>query len=245
MTGTIMSNNCFFISDLHLSSKNKPVTALYKHFIEHIAPTAQQLFIIGDFFEYWLGADIIDPFQQSCLDQLQQLAQRGTQVYFIYGNRDFLISKKTLARYSIQLLDDIHIHTFLHKKALICHGDHLCTLDVKYQRYKKIARNPTIQWLFLHSTQKFRRQLASKIHHKNPHTAQADNKNYKLADATDKAIAKEISMHHPDLIIHGHTHRMGLHWHNQTLRIVLGDWHQYGNYLAWTEDGIKLNSFKL
>ena len=240
-----MPKPCFFISDLHLSAKNTSVTALFHHFIENIAPHCEQLFIIGDFFEYWLGADIMDPFQQSCLKKLNNLTQQGVKIYFIYGNRDFLISEKTLSAYSIQLLEDIHIQTIMGKKALICHGDHLCTLDVKYQRYKKIARNPLVQWLFLHSTQKFRRKLATQIHQKNPHSAQADNKEYILADATKTAIATEIAAHHPDFIIHGHTHRMGLHWHDHTLRIVLGDWHQYGNYLEWTEEKIILKSFTL
>ncbi len=240
-----MSSKQLFISDLHLSAKNTQVTTLFQHFIEKIAPTCERLFIIGDFFEYWLGADIIDTFQQSCLEKLQHLAHQGIQIYFIHGNRDFLLSQKTLKAYSIELLDETHVLTNFNKTALICHGDHLCTLDIQYQRYKKLAHNRLIQWLFLHLPQKFRRKLAAQIHQKNPHGQQAENKDYTLADATPAAIDKEISLHHPNLIIHGHTHRMGLHWHAQTLRIVLGDWHQYGNYLEWTEDQIELHSFTL
>ena len=240
-----MSESCFFISDLHLSTKNRKVTALFNHFIKHIAPRCQHLFIIGDFFEYWLGTDIMDDFQKSCLEKLHHLNQKGVQIYFIYGNRDFLISKKTLAHYGIRLLPDIHTHSLFGKTALLCHGDHLCTLDLKYQRYKKIARNPIIQWLFLHSSQNFRRKLARKIHQKNPHIHEANNQNYTLADATKLAISQEILTYQPDLIIHGHTHRMGIHWHEQTLRIVLGDWNQYGNYLEWAMDQVILKSFTL
>ena len=240
-----MSDSYFFISDLHLSAKNTNVTALFNHFVENIAPHCQQLFIIGDFFEYWLGADIMDTFQRSCLEKLRALSIRGIKIYFIYGNRDFLITQKTLEAYSIHLLPDVQVQTILGKKVLICHGDHLCTLDIKYQRYKKIARHPLIKWLFLHSTQKFRRKLATKIHNKNPHTANADNQEYALADATKSAIYHEIDQHQLEVMIHGHTHRMGFHWHNETLRIVLGDWHQYGNYLAWSKDKMILTSFRL
>ncbi len=235
----------FFISDLHLSAQNQPVNALFQHFLSEIAPTGQQLFILGDFFEYWLGTDIMDEFQRSCLEQLRQLSQKGIAIYFLYGNRDFLISQSTLAHYGIRLLPDISLHTLAGKKILLCHGDHLCTLDIQYQRYKKLARNPLIKWLFLHSTQKFRHKLASKIHNKNPHTAEAERPDYALADATEEAILKEIKTHQPDLIIHGHTHRMGLHWHTHSLRVVLGDWHQYGNYLMLTQDDMVLKSFRL
>ncbi len=240
-----MPNTCLFISDLHLSAKNTAVTALFDHFIEKIAPQCQQLFIIGDFFEYWLGADIMDAFQRSCLEKLQVLAKQGTQVYFILGNRDFLLSQKTLSHYAIQLLDDISIQSVLGKTALLCHGDHLCTLDVGYQRYKKVARHFLAQWIFLHLPQSLRRKLASGIHQKNPHAQLAAKTDYALADATDVAIFKEQTLHHPDIIIHGHTHRMGMHWEHGTLRVVLGDWHQYGNYLEWTDDHCILKSFNL
>jgi UDP-2,3-diacylglucosamine hydrolase len=240
-----MSNKVLFISDLHLSARNPGVTQLFHHFIEMIAPSYTHLYIVGDFFEYWLGADIMDSFQQGCLEKLHTLAQNGTAIYFTQGNRDFLLNAKTLARYSIQLLNDNALRKHHGKTALICHGDHLCSLDIAYQRYKKIARNPLTKWLFLHSTQKFRRKLANKIHQKNPHGPEAAKPEYILADATAEAIHKEIAHYHPELIIHGHTHRMGFHWHDQTLRIVLGDWHQYGNYLEWTAEHLRLKSFQL
>ena len=234
-----------FISDLHLSPSKPEVPLLFQHFLQHIAPQCSQLFILGDFFEYWLGEDVMPPFQQDILNQLKTLGEQGISLYFIHGNRDFLLSHATLSHYHITLLKDPTLLSIFGKRILICHGDHLCTLDHAYQRYKKVARNPIVKWLFLHLKKSTRINMAKKIHNKNPHIGKAEDRNYQLADTTDSAIQKDIVKYKPDLIIHGHTHRMAEHQHGTIKRIVLGDWHHTGSYLEMTPGHCDLRTFTL
>lgn len=239
------SKCALFISDLHLSPTKPQVTLLFQHFLKHVAPRCDQLFILGDFFEYWLGEDVMTAFQQDILNQLKTLAEQGVALYFIHGNRDFLFSRSTLEQYYITLLKDPTLLLLFGKKVLLCHGDHLCTLDRPYQRYKKVARNPIIKWLFLHLRKSTRLSMAEKIHNKNPHLGKAQDHNYQLADTTQEAIQKDIVRYQPDLIIHGHTHRMGEHQHGNVKRIVLGDWHHSGSYIEMCDGQCVLQTFTL
>ncbi len=233
-TLSIANAKILFISDLHLSEKTKKINEIFHTFLTEIAPTATALFILGDFFEYWLGADVQDAFQTNTLERLKTLSDQGLPIYFIHGNRDFLLSKACLARYGITLLPDVSCMTLCGKKVLLCHGDHLCTDDLAYQRYKKIAHLPFVKWLFLHLPQKTRENIAQKLRQQQPRNGALRE----MADATEVAIQAEINREAPDLIIHGHTHRMNEHLHGTTPRIVLGDWRPtQGNYLELTPSG--------
>lgn len=234
-----------FISDLHLSSHTKGIHALFHYFIHEIAPQATALFILGDFFDAWLGSDMIDPLQKKALEALKALAESGCSVYFIQGNRDFLLSQTILASYHIQLLADPSCLSLCDKKILLCHGDHLCTLDIQYQRYKKIIRHPLMKWLLLHLSKKWRLKIARALHRQNPHGQKAQDPRYFVADATPFAIEKEITAHQPNWIIHGHTHRRAKHQHGPVTRFVLGDWtSRQGNYLEITPHSSEMMLFQ-
>ncbi len=228
----------FFISDLHLSDNTPVVTRLFNHFISKIIKPGDTLFILGDFFEYYLGKDLLDNTQLHALNQLKKLQECGSKIYFMHGNRDFLIYRETLKPFGINLLKDPELIEYCNKKVLLTHGDILCTDDTAYQRYRKLAHNNLIQWLFLHLPKNLRTLLAKKIHAQNPHGEKIKNPHYTLADANPHAIEQIIQRSQPDFLIYGHVHKMGTYSHGQTTRMVLGDWYHTGNYIQLNENEI-------
>lgn len=234
-----------FISDLHLSKNTPQVALLFHYFLDNIMKPGDSLYILGDFFEYWLGADLVDTIQEGALLKLKKFQSQGSQVYFIHGNRDFLIKKQTLTQYNITLLKDPSLIILFNKKILLSHGDHLCTLDKTYQRYRKLSRFFWIKFLFLHLPRKFRIFIAEKIHAQNPHGQMLKNSDYKIADATPDAIKKELDYYRPDIFIYGHVHKQGIYQHGTSTRMVLGDWYHTGNYIEVTEDIIQAKTFSL
>lgn len=234
-----------FISDLHLSIDAPQLCAHFFYFMEHIAPSAEALYVLGDFFEVWLGNDVETEFHARVRETFLKLKNRGIPIYFMKGNRDFLLGAKAIEGFGMTLLPDPCPILLYGKKWLLTHGDRLCTLDVAYQRYRRVANIKALQWLFLHSPRGFRQRLAQKIHQKNPHREHAAQLEYALADATQSAVSKDLATYKADYLLHGHTHRMGLHWHNDKLRVVLGDWRtDYFNYLCVSEQAILLKSCK-
>lgn len=232
-----------FISDLHLGARNPSIYKHFIYFLKHIAPNAEALYILGDFFELWLGGDIKNTFYDEIKMHLKKLKDHGTHIYFMKGNRDFLLKTQDVSDFGMTLLDDPCLISLYNKKVLLTHGDRLCTLDAAYQRYRRIANIKPLQWLFLHMPLKLRSYLAETIHSKNPHKDQGMQLDYMIADATPAAIDQDLAKHQADYMIHGHTHRIGVHWTHDKLRVVLGDWQiDYFNYLYVSEDQLLLKS---
>lgn len=237
------SASTLFISDLHLAAHSETLCQHFYYFMNEIAPTAKNLYILGDFFEFWLGRDIKDNAFEKILTHLQNLAQQGTQIYFMRGNRDFLLTEPDISAMNMTFINDPTLIKLHGKNFLLTHGDRLCTLDIAYIRYRRIANLKLFQWLFLHSPKALRQKMADRIHAQNPHKYEAQDLDYIKADATNAAVIKDIQRYQPDYIIHGHTHRMGLHWLNHTTRIVLGDWKRdYFNYLSVSSEQVLLKS---
>lgn len=238
-------SNAFFISDLHLSKNVIQVNLLFRHFIQNIIQPGDTLFILGDFFEYWLGEDLIDFSQYDALSALKKLHEEGSQIYFIRGNRDFLIKTETLERFGIQLLSDPCIYMLGSVKLLLSHGDLLCTEDIAYQRYKKFAQHKIIKKLFLKLPRQARLWVANKVHKKNPHAEFLKNPEYRLADANRTAIIQLIEKIQPDIFMYGHVHKMAMEHHGNTTRMVLGDWYNTGNYIQISSGKAIAKSFDL
>ena len=229
-----------FISDLHLQVEEPRITAAFLEFMRHRAPHADALFILGDFFEAWIGDDDRSPFNDQVIQALRQLADTGTPLYFMRGNRDFLIGKKFAAQSGMTLLDDPTVFELYGKPILLTHGDILCTLDVKHQRYRKIVMKPWLQKIFSTLPLSFRRCIAQCLRGKSKkYNAQVASH---IIDVTPEAVTAMLKQYNSDLLIHGHTHRPGIH----DDRIVLGSWHEASSLLIYNEDGsYQLESFPL
>ena len=155
-----------FISDLHLNPNNPALIQLAVDFLNTKATQCDALYILGDFFNIWLGDDLVPEEFTPVIKQLQELHNSGVNTYLMVGNRDFLMGKDFAQQAGCELLDDACVIDLYGTKTLLLHGDTLCTDDVAYQRYRSWSRNKVVQWFFKHLPLKFRQNIADKIKQK-------------------------------------------------------------------------------
>ena len=191
------------IADLHLEEGRPEITALFFKFLKEEACQAQALYILGDLFEAWIGDDDTCPFNQSVIQALAKLSKQGTRLYFMPGNRDFLIGKHFLSQSGCELLPDEYLAQFGEHQTLLMHGDTLCTQDVKYLKFRKRARNFFIQKFFLFKSLEKRRALAAKA--RSLSAAHTQNTAAYIMDVTQEEVERVLRKHHTSRLIHGHT----------------------------------------
>lgn len=238
-------SSILFISDLHLSSERPYPLTLFQQFITEIAPDAQALYILGDFFEAWVGDDTLaDSFNQTLVESLKTLSSYGVEVFFLAGNRDFLVGTRFAQAAGLTLLGDPTEIDLFGVSTLITHGDQFCTDDIAYQEFRKQVRNPTWQKHFLAQPLQQRLELAAALRERSEH-AKAD-KMPTIMDANEVAVCNALASHPVSRIIHGHTHRPACHEYCIDKKIiqrwVLPDWYETGGYLSCDERGCRLLS---
>jgi len=227
-----------FISDLHLDPANPGITDCFLDFLANKVKEAERLYILGDLFEAWVGDDDENSLIHQVKTALRKLTDTGMPVFFMAGNRDFLIGKRFALDTGIQLLNDPHVIDLYGQKTLLMHGDTLCTDDVAYQKFRRKARNKLLQRLFLLLPLKKRQQIANSMRNTSKkHTQQVDTA---IMDVNSDEVQRVIQHHQVDLLIHGHTHRPNTHsidLNGKTAkRIVLSDWDSSGSVLIATPD---------
>lgn len=223
-----------FISDLHLSDEQPGLVSLFCRFLEAQASTATGLYILGDLFDAWVGDDDDSHTAATVMQQLA-LVTRATPVWFLHGNRDFLIGKDFASATGVTLLPDPCIIDIEGQRLLISHGDQLCTRDSVYQQARQMRLEP--DWL-----ERFRqRPLAERKKIAADYRRQSGEAKSLLADdimdVTESAVENWFRQYDVDLMIHGHTHRPAVHHHQvdtrHRTRIVLPDWHDnHGGAIA-------------
>lgn len=230
-----------FISDLHLDESQPHITQQFLELLSSCDRTVDALYILGDFFEVWIGDDDMSPFHRRITEALNKAHQKGLNIYFLPGNRDFLIGKEFLAESRCQLLSDETVVSIYGSPVLLMHGDKLCTNDIGYQFLRALLRNRLFPALFLRLPLSARRSIANRMRRASQHYSQ--QKTLEKMDVTTSAVMRVMKQHHTDHLIHGHTHRPGIqHFHIGELpatRIVLGAWHEHGNMLVWDASGKK------
>ena len=209
-----------FISDLHLSSDHPRLVRGFLALLTKYQHKNTQLYILGDWFNAWIGDDYTSAWLDEIVSALKSFTQSGNQVYFQVGNRDFALGQKFLDQFSGKLLPDVYNLEIKHKKYRLEHGDALCTDDVSYQRFRKIIRNPMLLGLLKRMPLHFRQQLANGFRKKSSTTKHM--KNLAIMDVNAQAV--EAALAQVDILIHGHTHRPNIHQPGSKQRIVLGDW---------------------
>jgi len=235
------------ISDLHLEEKRPDITRAFLHFLATRARQAEALYILGDFFEVWIGDDAMTPFQQSIADALRALSERGTRIYLMHGNRDFMLGKGFCREAGCTLLGDPSVVELGGERVLLMHGDSLCTRDEGYMRLRRLLRNPLSLFILRHLPLSTRRKLARKL--RNESRAQTRMKASDIIDVTPELIPRVLAEHGVRTLIHGHTHRPATHElevdGRPAQRIVLGDWDQQGWALQIDESGFQQAPFDL
>lgn len=231
----------WFISDLHLDENHPHTAAQFLHLLNSADQTVDALYILGDLFEAWIGDDDETPFYEQIINALQKATHSGLKIYFLCGNRDFLIGKRFLRKTGCQLIPHETKIWLYGTPTLLVHGDILCTRDVAYLKARKKAHNVFLQKLFLILPLSIRKKIADKMRAKsNLHT---HNTPLAIMDVTEDEVIRLMLKHQVDLLIHGHTHRPAFHTLSlagkNALRIVLGAWHEKGNVLICDEKGNK------
>jgi UDP-2,3-diacylglucosamine hydrolase len=221
--------NRYFISDLHLDESKPKTTKLFHTFIKQIIKeniNDTEVYILGDLFESWIGDDYDNPFHDEIKLLLTSMSNSGVKVFFLFGNRDFLIGETFLSKTGIELLDDPALLTINEKRVLITHGDQMCLDDRDYQNFRAMVRNPEWQQEFLSFPISKRLKIAGEA--KDASKQSKQEKVIEIMDVNEKAVAAIFNEHQIDLMIHGHTHRPMKHeivLDGKTYyRYVLGDW---------------------
>ncbi len=234
----------FFISDLHLDPSRPDIIALAATFLHERAIDGDALYILGDLFEYWIGDDQPTTGLEPLLAALDALSRAGVPVHFIAGNRDFLIGDDFCREHGIHLLQDGAVIDLHGVPTLLMHGDVLCTDDSRYQQLRTMLRDPTWQQQFLALPLGERIKQAQSLREQSENETQ--QKDAMIMDVNDDAVRDAMRRADVRRLIHGHTHRPGIHEFTldgeHAERIVLGDWYSQGSVLTCSTAGCRLDT---
>lgn len=227
-----------FISDLHLSEHTPEINQCFQRFMREEAIHADALYVLGDLFEFWIGDDDNSTFATSIKNEFKRLTSQGVPCYFTQGNRDFLIGKRFSKQTGITLLGDSTIIDLYGQRAVVMHGDTLCTDDVKYLEYREKVHQPWLQWVFNRIPMFLKKKIVSRV--QSDIKSDKQTKSLEIMDVNQTAVERVMRDENVTLMIHGHTHRPNIHQfaiENDTCtRIVLGDWYTQGSVLAFSSE---------
>ena len=232
-----------FISDLHLDESRPGITALFLDFLRNDAVNAEALYILGDLFEAWVGDDDTAALGNKVAQGLRELGEQGVPVFFMRGNRDFLVGPAFAKRAGLRILPDPCVIELYGKPTLLMHGDLLCTDDIAYQAFRAQVRSEDWQTQFLSQPLAARlsfaehARAASKQHQSGLMNGQQES----IMDVTQASVSALMKQFGLARLIHGHTHRPAIHHFSNgdtsSQRIVLGDWYSQGSVLQVDADG--------
>ncbi|MDH5693027.1 MAG: UDP-2,3-diacylglucosamine diphosphatase [Gammaproteobacteria bacterium] len=215
-----------FISDLHLAADTPEIAYACCELLERYAGELESLYILGDLFEAWIGDDAITGAHQPILSAIKKQSSQGVKSYFMHGNRDFLAGEEFARQTAVTLLSDPTTIDLYGIPTLLMHGDLLCTDDLVYQEVRKKLRDPQWQQYALGLSIEERIKLAHQAREQSEQ--HKGGSGYEIMDANEGTVCKYMEAAHVTRLIHGHTHRPGIHKlslpHGEAERIVLGDW---------------------
>jgi UDP-2,3-diacylglucosamine hydrolase len=216
-----------FISDLHLHPMMPAIEERFNDFITWAQTHCQSVYILGDFFHVWIGDDGFDDWSLAIAKKLKQLSLAGIKVYFMPGNRDFLIGKRFYQESSTIALKEPTIIELGGMPILLVHGDRYCTKDKTHQWFRKLTRNPMFISLFLKIPFAIRHSLVNKVR------AQSQAQAYKpeIMSTVPEVVVAHMKEKKVGTLIHGHTHRPTLIEHSEGEKgetiykqYILSDW---------------------
>jgi UDP-2,3-diacylglucosamine hydrolase len=216
-----------FVSDLHLSPDRPATVDLFLAFLAGRAREADQLYLLGDIFDAWIGDDDDGTPNAEVKAALAAITASGVRCHLMHGNRDFLIGRAFSRETGCRLLRDPTLARFAGEPTLLMHGDLLCTDDVAYQRFRRRIRNPLVRRLFLWRSLAARRKVAADYRRKSG--AATAEKTADIMDVNQETVARYLRRYGATRLIHGHTHRPGDHRMQidgrEAVRSVLAEWH--------------------
>lgn len=232
---------------MHLETRKPEITNCFLDFLAGPARAADALYILGDLFEVWIGDDAAGKEEIRVAEGLRRLAATGVDVCFMAGNRDFLLGDDYCREAGMRRIEEPWTVELYGVPTLLLHGDVLCTDDTVYQRYRARTRDPAWQRRVLSRPRGYRRalarfaRLASRLRTRRASAA--------ITDVNADAVAHAFRAHRVDRMIHGHTHKPGIHRHavdgRGCERVVLGDWCEQGSVLRVSSGGVELERLPL
>lgn len=225
-----------FIADLHLQDSTPDTIAQAVGFTDWAKGRCERLYILGDLFEYWLGDDHPLPGLEGFNTGLKNLSESGCSITVMHGNRDFLLGEGYCHHIGARLerADTLAVQLGEHS-ALLLHGDTLCTDDTDYQQARLLLRNPRWQKEFSSLSFEVRKEHAQALRRQSKDSS--THKTEDIMDVNSAAAETLATAQNADLLIHGHTHRPFVHEMQNHRRVVLGDWHPTGGYIALYDKG--------
>ena len=243
----------WIVSDLHLCAQRPAVTQAFLHWLHAEVATAEALYILGDFVEVWVGDDILMDTAYGAefvpiVQALRRLSDQGVRLFFMHGNRDFLIGEAFAKACGMQILPDPTLLMLGEKRILLTHGDALCTDDVAYQQFRAQVRDPQWQQVFLAQPLQERRAFAEQARSQSAQTKATQT--MAIMDVNAEAVAALLRAYdYPDILLHGHTHRPAKHTArvdgHEYERWVLGDWHETAQVARIDQAAMRLTTLTL
>ena len=237
--------NTLFISDLHLDPQRPQILALFTRFLDNLnTGETEALYILGDLFEAWIGDDEDAPAYQAISERLRAVSERGIALQLRHGKRDVLLGPTVAARSGANLIEDPACIDLYATPTLLMHGDTLCIDDCEYQAFRRRVRDPDWQRQFLDLPLAERRRMAAGL--RETSREQSAGKRPGIMDVNAQAVAQAMREAGVQSLIHGHTHRPGIHEFTlngrSAQRIVLGDWYDQGSVLEVSAAGWELKA---
>lgn len=235
----------FFLSDLHLEPERPELVVAFLTFLQHQAPSAERVYVLGDLFEYWIGDDAAQMVGAEPVLAAMKAASQQTECFFIAGNRDFLVGEQFEQASGFKILPDETIIDLYGTPTLILHGDSLCTDDVAHMKFRQeIVTNSERKSELLSLPIPARIELAKSARmESNKHKSTIS---MEIMDVSQPAVERSFKQNNVQQMIHGHTHRQHTHQHpNGCTRHVLGDWHTTTSIMTATADGLTINNTPL
>ena len=229
------------ISDLHLHESDPTLFSKFEMFLSSKVYGFNNLYILGDLFETWIGDDDESKFNKKVIEILKKVSADGMKVFLMHGNRDFLIGESFCSTINAELLSDYHIYEDGDSKILLLHGDTLCTDDIRYQEFRKLVRTESWKGDFLSKSLKERIDIASGLREMS--NEETEDKKNEIMDVNLECVRKISNEFNIEKMIHGHTHRPFIHQDENLLRVVLSDWDNEVNYATVINGEISLETF--
>ncbi len=231
------------ISDLHLTTENDRGMANFRQCLDTLQPQLSTLYILGDLFEFWVGDDAaVRLGYEPVIQRLQALTLAGVKLFFLPGNRDFLVAENFARQTGCQLLADGTVVRIYGTRVLLMHGDSLCTDDHEHQEFRKMVNQASWQGEFLARPQPERIQMAQKARLQSRQNLQ--HKSMDIMDVNQAAVDETMEDFSVRILVHGHTHRPAIHeWEVQghtRRRIVLGAWYSETSVLLFSKEQLRL-----
>lgn len=230
-----------FISDLHLSPAVPELAQAFRDFMKEHAVKAEELYILGDFFDAWIGDDEDDDFYLALIRDIKAYSDQGLKIYFQHGNRDFLVGLAFAESAGLSLLPETQVIEIGSHRVLLMHGDTLCTDDREYMAFRAQVRNPQWQQQILGLPLQQRRVMAAQLRAQSQ--SMNSNKAEDIMDVNAEAVSSTMDSHSANILLHGHTHRPNTHELDQGTRMVLGDWGKFVWYASSDGSDLSLHHY--